>query len=178
MALAPLAPATRNLVDGKLVEASDGGRFENLDPATEAVLGTAPDGTRDDMEAALDAARRAFDAGDWAADPARRARCLTQLHDALREELTRIRHKHGYAILYDCHSIRSQIPFLFDGRPDVPLHEEAPPSPDGGASSKPLLPYRFFHAGPGVANGSDFPTRRRKPASPRRSSRSRRRSHR
>jgi formiminoglutamase len=37
-------------------------------------------------------------------------------HDALREQLERIHQLHGYAILYDCHSIRSLVPYLFDGR--------------------------------------------------------------
>jgi formiminoglutamase len=37
-------------------------------------------------------------------------------HDALREQLERIRQLHGYAILYDCHSIRSLVPYLFDGK--------------------------------------------------------------
>lgn len=37
-------------------------------------------------------------------------------HDALREQLERLLQRHGYAILYDCHSIRSNIPFLFDGK--------------------------------------------------------------
>ncbi len=36
-------------------------------------------------------------------------------HDALREQLALIHQRHGYAILYDCHSIRSMVPFLFDG---------------------------------------------------------------
>lgn len=36
-------------------------------------------------------------------------------HAALQAELTRVRDIHGYAILFDCHSIRSNIPFLFDG---------------------------------------------------------------
>ncbi len=36
-------------------------------------------------------------------------------HDALRAELDRVRAIHGVAILYDCHSIRSNIPFLFKG---------------------------------------------------------------
>jgi N-formylglutamate deformylase len=36
-------------------------------------------------------------------------------HDALQKELDRVRTLHGFAILYDCHSIRSNIPFLFDG---------------------------------------------------------------
>lgn len=36
-------------------------------------------------------------------------------HSALRAELDRVREKHGIAILFDCHSIRSNIPFLFEG---------------------------------------------------------------
>lgn len=36
-------------------------------------------------------------------------------HDALHSELERVRAKHGVAILFDCHSIRSNIPYLFDG---------------------------------------------------------------
>ncbi len=36
-------------------------------------------------------------------------------HDALHEQLERIRQKHGYVILYDCHSIRSVVPYLFEG---------------------------------------------------------------
>jgi len=36
-------------------------------------------------------------------------------HAALAAELSRVRDLHGVAILYDCHSIRSNIPFLFDG---------------------------------------------------------------
>lgn len=36
-------------------------------------------------------------------------------HRALAAELARVKALHGYVILYDCHSIRSRIPFLFDG---------------------------------------------------------------
>lgn len=36
-------------------------------------------------------------------------------HAALAAELERVKTIHGFAILYDCHSIRSHIPFLFDG---------------------------------------------------------------
>ncbi len=36
-------------------------------------------------------------------------------HSALKAELERVHAKHGVAILYDCHSIRSHIPFLFEG---------------------------------------------------------------
>ncbi|MDJ0778727.1 MAG: N-formylglutamate deformylase [Gammaproteobacteria bacterium] len=37
-------------------------------------------------------------------------------HEAIEQQLERIRQRHGFAILYDCHSIRSHIPFLFAGR--------------------------------------------------------------
>jgi len=36
-------------------------------------------------------------------------------HGALAAEIERVRALHGVAVLYDCHSIRSRIPFLFDG---------------------------------------------------------------
>ena len=43
-------------------------------------------------------------------------------HDALDAELTRVREKFGYALLWDGHSIRSHIPWLFDGKlPDLNL---------------------------------------------------------
>lgn len=35
-------------------------------------------------------------------------------HEALSTELARVKAKHGVALLYDCHSIRSVIPYLFD----------------------------------------------------------------
>ncbi|MCC5992177.1 MAG: N-formylglutamate deformylase [Rhodobacteraceae bacterium] len=47
---------------------------------------------------------------------ARRAGYHAPYHAALAAELARVRARHGVAILYDCHSIRSHVPFLFDGR--------------------------------------------------------------
>lgn len=46
---------------------------------------------------------------------ARRQTFHAPYHAALEAELARVRDRHGIAILYDCHSIRSRIPFLFDG---------------------------------------------------------------
>lgn len=45
----------------------------------------------------------------------RRAIYHAPYHAALQAELDRVHAIHGFAILYDCHSIRSNIPFLFDG---------------------------------------------------------------
>lgn len=43
-------------------------------------------------------------------------------HDALRAELNRLRDAHGYAVLWDGHSIESSLPWLFEGRlPDLNL---------------------------------------------------------
>ncbi|WP_374025320.1 aldehyde dehydrogenase family protein [Mycobacterium sp. HNNTM2301] len=62
----------------------DNGRYDVINPATEAVIGTAPDASVAQVEQAIAAARTAFDTGPWpAADPAERARCLQQLSDAL-----------------------------------------------------------------------------------------------
>lgn len=36
-------------------------------------------------------------------------------HAAISAELDRVKARHGYAILYDCHSIASEVPRLFDG---------------------------------------------------------------
>jgi formiminoglutamase len=47
-------------------------------------------------------------------------------HEALAAEIERVRQRHGVAILYDCHSIRSRIPFLFDGPlPDLNIGTNA-----------------------------------------------------
>ena len=63
-----------------------------------------------------------FDGHDiWSVPPAdkdielRRRTFHAPYHAALWAELQRVRDIHGVAILYDCHSIRSNIPFLFDG---------------------------------------------------------------
>ncbi|MFM9378311.1 aldehyde dehydrogenase [Gordonia sp. VNK21] len=74
--------ATDLLIDGKLIPAS-GGTFDVVNPATEEVIGQAADATAADMDAAIDAARRAFDTTGWSRDHSLRARCLRQLRDAL-----------------------------------------------------------------------------------------------
>ena len=43
-------------------------------------------------------------------------------HTALRGELERLKDTHGHAVLFDGHSIKSRLPWLFDGRlPDLNL---------------------------------------------------------
>lgn len=52
---------------------------------------------------------------DAAEIEARRLAWHAPYHAALRAELERVRAIHGVVILYDCHSIRSNIPYLFEG---------------------------------------------------------------
>jgi N-formylglutamate deformylase len=50
----------------------------------------------------------------------RRIQYWQPYHDALTGELERIKSQHGFALLWDAHSIRSAIPWLFEGRlPDL-----------------------------------------------------------
>jgi N-formylglutamate deformylase len=55
-------------------------------------------------------------------------------HAALFEQVERVRKLHGLAIIYDCHSIRSHIPFLFEGQlPDFNI------GTDGGVTCDPAI---------------------------------------
>jgi aldehyde dehydrogenase (NAD+) len=78
-----IAGEERLLVDGELRPAAGGRTFETLNPATEEVLGLAADGDTTDLDAAIGAARRAFDTTTWSTDVALRVSCLRQLHSAL-----------------------------------------------------------------------------------------------
>ncbi|QIP40788.1 aldehyde dehydrogenase [Rhodococcus erythropolis] len=89
MTLRP-ADSSALLVDGKLVPGS-GGTFEVFNPATEELIGRAAEGTAADMDAAIAAARRAFDDTEWARDHGFRARCLRQLCDALQSHIEELR---------------------------------------------------------------------------------------
>jgi N-formylglutamate deformylase len=55
-------------------------------------------------------------------------------HAALAAEVDRVKAIHGIAVVYDCHSIRSHIPFLFEGRlPDFNI------GTNGGTTCDPAL---------------------------------------
>jgi acyl-CoA reductase-like NAD-dependent aldehyde dehydrogenase len=69
-------------IDGRWARTSDG--EEVINPATEAVIGVAPVGGAMEVEAAIAAARHAFDKGGWATMPARERRVKLQaFYDAL-----------------------------------------------------------------------------------------------
>jgi aldehyde dehydrogenase (NAD+) len=78
-------PEERLYIDGKLVEAEGSKTYENINPATEEVIGVAADASAADVERAIAAARHAFDETDWSTNKELRQRCLRQLHEALLE---------------------------------------------------------------------------------------------
>ncbi|HTX59363.1 MAG TPA: aldehyde dehydrogenase family protein [Verrucomicrobiae bacterium] len=81
-------------VDGRWKLADEGGTREVHDPATGRAIATVTEATARDAEAAIAAARRAFDEGPWSAfTAADRAALLFKVADAIdaaREELVRI----------------------------------------------------------------------------------------
>ncbi|MFR9749486.1 aldehyde dehydrogenase [Nocardia sp. 004] len=81
---------SRLLIDGKLVEGADG-VFATVNPATEDVLGYAANANAADLEAAVEAARTAFDRTGWSREPTFRARCLEQLRTALQAHIEELR---------------------------------------------------------------------------------------
>jgi aldehyde dehydrogenase (NAD+) len=81
----------RMFIDGKLVEAEGGRTFDNVNPATEEVIGVVADGSRGDMERAVQAARTAFDTTDWATDHAGRKQAILQLQAAIEAEIEDLR---------------------------------------------------------------------------------------
>ena len=87
---APAAVARRMLIDGRLTEGTTHVRRRSTRrPATWSA--TRPTPRPQDANAAVAAARRAFDTTGWATDTALRIRCLDQLYQALRDNLEELR---------------------------------------------------------------------------------------
>ena len=82
------APTTlRMLIGGESVDAADGQTFDVVNPATGAVIATAPLGGREDVDRAVAAARKAFDDrkgwANWAAG--KRGRTLAKFASLLKQ---------------------------------------------------------------------------------------------
>jgi len=74
------------LINGQWVEASDGARFNSIDPSTGAVWASVPEATESDVNRAVDAADAALN-GPWGdMTPTARGKCLRRLGDLLAAE--------------------------------------------------------------------------------------------
>ncbi len=72
----------RNFIDGKHVDASDGGTLDIINPATGKVYATSPNSRQADIDAAMNVAQRAFDT--WKeSTPSERSLALFRIADAI-----------------------------------------------------------------------------------------------
>jgi len=100
------------LIDGKWVDAVSGKTFATYNPATGEVLARVAEGERADIDLAVAAARKAFEAGPWPEmSPAERGRLLWKLSDLVEQ------HKEELAEL---ETLDNGKPLFFSRIADVP----------------------------------------------------------
>jgi N-formylglutamate deformylase len=83
-------------------------------------------------------------------DGAETARRLEQFHqpyhDALAAEIDRVKALHGIAVVYDCHSIRSVVPYLFEG--ELPVFNIGTNEGTTCARAMEVIAYEFAASSP------------------------------
>lgn len=81
-----LAKNTNLYIDGTWTDGSSEGGMDVINPATEEVIATVPVATPRDVDNAVAAARKAFDAGPWPAmSPSERAKILIRMSEIFEE---------------------------------------------------------------------------------------------
>jgi betaine-aldehyde dehydrogenase len=81
----------RMYINGEFAESRTGPWFPVLDPSTEETIAEVPDAREDDIDAAVQAARAAFDSGPWPQTTAQeRGRLLFRLADRIRRETAQL----------------------------------------------------------------------------------------
>jgi aldehyde dehydrogenase (NAD+) len=84
----PKVGQTNMLIGGKWVESRSGKRFPTLNPVNEQVIAQVAEGDTADVDAAVKAARDAFDTGPWSRTDARdRGRLMNKLADLMEANL-------------------------------------------------------------------------------------------
>ncbi|WP_353072101.1 aldehyde dehydrogenase family protein [Tunturiibacter gelidoferens] len=86
-----LRPETRMVIDGKLVDAISGQRFETVNPANDETLASVPMGGVEDVDLAVTSARAAFRAGVWSRlEPRARMQVMYRMADLITENALRL----------------------------------------------------------------------------------------
>lgn len=97
-----MLPDAKLYINGQLRDAEDGKSFAIIGPWTGAPVGTAADASAGDVDAAIAAARRAYDDSDWSTNIDKRVALVQKLYDlfdANRDRLSDLaRHEAGAAI--------------------------------------------------------------------------------
>lgn len=83
-----------NFIDGRFAPADGGARLDIVCPGDGKLIATVPDSGPADVDAAVAAARRAFDQGDWPShlNTPDRCRLLRAIADAIREHVDELAH--------------------------------------------------------------------------------------
>lgn len=83
-------PDAKLYIDGELRDAASGKTFDVISPWSGQAVGKAADGGAEDVDAAIAAARRAFDTTDWATNREKRVELVTRLRDLFRANRQRL----------------------------------------------------------------------------------------
>jgi aldehyde dehydrogenase (NAD+) len=79
---------TQLLIDGRWFDAASGKTFDTLNPATGEVIAQVAEGSQEDVDRAVKAARKAFETGPWRKMNAReRGRCLYRLAELIEQNI-------------------------------------------------------------------------------------------
>ncbi len=76
-------PEAKLCIDGELRPATGNKVYDNIGPWSGEVIGTAPDASAEDVEAAIASARRAFDKTDWSRNREQRLATVKKYRDIL-----------------------------------------------------------------------------------------------
>ncbi len=84
----PKVRHTECFIGGKWLPSASGKTFPTINPATEEVIAEISEGDKEDIDLAVDSARRAFESGPWSKmDARKRGKLLYRLADLIEEEI-------------------------------------------------------------------------------------------
>src|SRR5262245_32573242 len=83
----PTVKNTRLLINNEWIDASDGGTFDTVNPATGEVIAKVAHATAKDVDMAVKCARKALESGPWSRmDANQRGRLMYRLADRIEQE--------------------------------------------------------------------------------------------
>jgi len=104
-------------INGTWTDGSGHERLDVINPATEAVIATVPQATLEDLQTAVEAARRAFDSGPWPTmRPADRARIMLRMGEIMqrrRSELVELNIAEAGSIRSLAEAHQTDVPILY-----------------------------------------------------------------
>ena len=127
-------------INGEYVDAHSKKTFEAINPANQEVLGVVPEGDSEDVNRAVDAARRCFDSGEWPGKTHQeRGRVLLKLAEVVRsrsEELAHLECLNSGKPIVEAEADMADVATCFEyyGGLATKIHGEVLPVPDNALS--------------------------------------------